>query len=156
MSNRLDPLILAKLQAFSQRRRRLIILRGALAAAATLLATMMLVALIDWLFVLPDTVRWGLSAAAYLTILAVEWRSCLRLLVHAPGPRRLARLVEHAAPNLREDLLSAVELGDPSGDAVNNSGPCSRRTSPRAWKRSIWIACCPCNSSAAPSPFWPA
>jgi hypothetical protein len=121
MSNRLDPLILAKLQAFSQRRRRLIILRGALAAAATLLATMMLVALIDWLFVLPDAVRWGLSAAAYLTILAVEWRSCLRLLVHAPGPRRLARLVEHAAPNLREDLLSAVELGDPSGDAVYDS-----------------------------------
>jgi hypothetical protein len=121
MSNRLDPLILEKLKAFSQRRRRLIILRGALAAAATLLATMMLVAFIDWLFVLPDGARWGLSAAAYLTILAVEWRSCVRLLVYAPGPRRLARLVEHAAPNLREDLLSAVELGDSSGDAVYDS-----------------------------------
>ena len=121
MSNRLDPLILAKLQAFSQRRRRLILFRGALAAVATLLATMMLVAFIDWLFVLPDGVRWGLSAAAYLTILAVEWRSCLRLLVYTPSPKRLARLVEHAAPDLREDLLSAVELGDESGDTVYDS-----------------------------------
>ena len=121
MSNRLDPVILAKLQAFSQRRRRLIIYRGVLTAVATLLATMMLIAFIDWLLVLPDGVRWGMSVAAYLAILVVEWRSCLRLLVFAPDPRRLARLVEHASPNLREDLLSAVELGGESGDAVYDS-----------------------------------
>ncbi len=86
-----------------------------------LLATMMLVALVDWLFVLPDWLRWTLSGVAYAAVIVVEWRSCLRLLVHAPGARRLARLVEHAEPKLREDLLSAVELGDPGSDAAFDS-----------------------------------
>jgi hypothetical protein len=108
----IDPLILRKLDAFSQRRRQLIILRGICAAAATLLLAMMVVALIDAIFVLPDAARWGLSIAAYLAVIVVEWRASLRLLLHAPGPRRLARLVEHAEPKLREDLLSAVELGE--------------------------------------------
>ncbi|HEX8309734.1 MAG TPA: hypothetical protein VF614_00355, partial [Chthoniobacteraceae bacterium] len=111
MSSQLDPKILAKLRAFAARRRKLIIIRGICAAVAMLLATMMLVALIDWIFILPDEVRWGLSAAAYLAVIVVEWRTCLRVLAHAPGPRRLARLLEHAEPRLREDLLSAVELG---------------------------------------------
>ena len=119
--HQIDPLILQKLQAFSQRRRQLILRRGIYAAGTTLLATMMLVAFIDWLFVLPDAVRWALSGAAYLAIIVVEWRSCLRLLISAPGPRRLARLVEHAEPKLREDLLSAVELGEAQPDAVFDS-----------------------------------
>ena len=86
-----------------------------------LLATMMVVALVDWLFVLPDWLRWTLSGVAYAAVIVVEWRSCLRLLVHAPGARRLARLIEHAEPKLREDLLSAVELGDPTSDAAFDS-----------------------------------
>ena len=81
----------------------------------------MVVALVDWLFVLPDWLRWTLSGAAYAAVIVVEWRSCLRLLVHAPGARKLARLVEHAEPKLREDLLSAVELGDPGSDAAFDS-----------------------------------
>jgi hypothetical protein len=117
----IDPLILQKLQAFSQRRRQLIIRRGIYAAITTLLATMMIVAFIDWLFVLSDGVRWALSGAAYLAIIVVEWRSCWRLLVSAPGPRKLARLVEHAEPKLREDLLSAVELGEGQSGAIFDS-----------------------------------
>ena len=121
MNPHLDPVILQKLDAFSQRRRKLIILRGICAAVATLLLAMMVVALIDAIFVLPDWARWTLSAAAYLAVLVVEWRSSLRLLVHAPGPRRLARLVEHAEPKLREDLLSAVELGETqTGEAFDS------------------------------------
>jgi len=121
MSHQIDPIILQKLQAFSQRRRKLIIFRGVCAALATLLATMMLIAFIDWIFVLPDGARLGLSIAAYLAVIFVEWRSCVRLLMHAPGPKRLARLVEHAEPKLREDLLSAVELGDAKSDAAFDS-----------------------------------
>ncbi len=117
----IDPLILAKLDAFSQRRRKLIILRGICAAAATLLLAMMVVALIDAIFVLPDAARWGLSIAAYAAVIVVEWRASLRLLMHAPGSRRLARLVEHAEPRLREDLLSAVELGETqTGEAFDS------------------------------------
>jgi hypothetical protein len=111
MSTPLDPQIAAKLAAFAQRRRKLIIIRGVASGLAMLLATMMFVALVDWLFVLPDGVRWALTGVAYLAVIVTEWRSCLRLLAHAPGPKRLARLVEHAEPKLREDLLSAVELG---------------------------------------------
>ncbi|MEA3211954.1 MAG: hypothetical protein QOE70_5011 [Chthoniobacter sp.] len=121
MSHQIDPLILQKLALFSQRRRKLIIFRGVCAALATLLLTMMLVALIDAIFVLPDVLRWGLSLAAYVAVIVVEWRSCLRLLMHAPDPRRLARLVEHAEPKLREDLISAVELGDAKSDAEFDS-----------------------------------
>ena len=112
----IDPLILKKLDAFSQRRRRLIILRGICAAIATLLLAMMIVALIDAIFILPDAARWGLSLTAYAVVIFVEWRASLRLLMHAPEKRRLARLVEHAEPRLREDLLSAVELGETAGE----------------------------------------
>ncbi len=117
----LDPKISAKLHAFARRRRNLILLRGVASGLAMLLATMLLVALVDWLFVVPDSVRWGLSGLAYLAVLITEWRSCLRVLAHAPGPRRLARLVEHAEPKLREDLLSAVELGAAESGQVLDS-----------------------------------
>ncbi len=119
MSTHLDPLIIKKLQAFARRRRSLIVLRGVCAAIAMLLATMMVVALVDWIFVLDDWIRWTLSGLAYAAVLVAEWRACLRLLVHMPDPRRLARLIEHAEPKLREDLLSAVELGE--GDAALDS-----------------------------------
>lgn len=121
MSTHIDPLILQKLAAFSERRRKLIILRGICAAAATLLLAMMVVALIDAIFVLPDWARWSLSGVAYLAVIIVEWRASLRLLMHAPGSRRLARLVESAEPKLREDLLSAVELGETQGAEVTDS-----------------------------------
>ncbi|MEQ1859819.1 MAG: DUF4175 family protein [Chthoniobacteraceae bacterium] len=117
----LDPRILSKLNAFAQRRRKLILIRGAATACGMLLATMLLVAAADYLFVLPDGVRYGLSAAAYLAVLVAEWRTCLRLLAHAPGPKRLARLIEHAEPKLREDLLSAVELGSEDESRVFDS-----------------------------------
>ncbi len=112
MSTQLDPTIFQKLRAFSQRRRKLILLRGMAAAVSTLLATMMLVALIDWLFILHDWQRWTLSGLAYSAVLFAEWRACVRLLLHSPGARELARLIEHAEPELREDLISAVELGE--------------------------------------------
>ena len=36
---------------------------------AVLLATMMVVAFVDLIFVLPDGLRWGLSGAAYLAVI---------------------------------------------------------------------------------------
>ncbi len=120
MSSKLDPLIQAKLCAFAQRRRRLIIVKGVLAAAAILLCTMLLVALVDFAWLLPDWLRWSLSAVAYLAVLVVVWRQCLRQLIHAPDKRQLARLVEHAEPGLREDLISAVELGQTDGEIFDS------------------------------------
>ena len=120
MSNRLDPLIQEKLRAFARRRRRLIITRGVFAALAMLLLTMFVVAAIDYSFVMPDWARWALSGTAYTAVLIIAWRQCLTWLLHSPDERQLARLVEHAEPQLREDLLSAVELGRGTGDIMDS------------------------------------
>ncbi len=115
MNSLLDPRIAAKLAVFARRRRRLITIRGVCAGLATLLAGMMIVALLDWSFPLPDWARWALSGVAYAAALGVTWFTSLRVLLRVPDARRLARLIESAEPALREDLLSAVELGQGSG-----------------------------------------
>ncbi len=120
MSATLDPLIQEKLSAFAGRRRKLIIIKGVLAAVAMLLLTMLVVAAVDMQWMLPDWLRWSLSGAAYLAVVIVAWRACLGQLLHAPDERQLARLVEHAEPGLREDLLSAVELGRTDGKVFDS------------------------------------
>lgn len=121
MPSTLDPVILRKLEAFGQRWRGLILLRGLCEGVVTLLGTMTLAALVDWLLITPDPVRWALSAAGYLATTAVVWFNCARLLLRTPGPRELARLMEKAEPKLREDLISAVELADSTPDAQYDS-----------------------------------
>ena len=121
MISQLDPVILQKLQAFARRRRLLIIWRGVFAALAMLVGTMMLVAGMDFLFpLMPDWVRWTLSGVAYTAVLVIAWRLCLEQLWHAPDERQMARLVELAEPKLREDLLSAVELGRRPGEGFDS------------------------------------
>ena len=121
MLTHLDPVILQKLRAFARRRRGLILVRGIFAAVAMLVGTMIVVAAVDfWIPFLPDAVRWALSAAAYAAVVVIAWRQCLHQLLHAPDERQIARLVEHAEPGLREDLLSAVELGRAQGDVFDS------------------------------------
>src|SRR4051794_9547420 len=115
MSSALDPKIAAKLDAFARRRRRLIIFRGICAGLAMLGASMMVVAILDFRFLLADWARWTLSGIAYALVIFVVWRACVRLLLKVPDSRRLARLIEGVEPSLREELLSAVELGQSSG-----------------------------------------
>ncbi|MEI6655492.1 MAG: hypothetical protein WCP45_12045, partial [Verrucomicrobiota bacterium] len=116
MNSHLDPVILQKLRAFARRRRGLIVLRGVLATVTTLIVAMLVVAAVDyWIPLLSDTVRWVLSGTAYAAVLGAVWWQVLRPLLHAPDERQIARIVEHAEPKLREDLLSAVELGHAKG-----------------------------------------
>src|SRR5437764_662130 len=84
MTAHLDPLIQQKLSAFAGRRRRLIITRGVFAAVAMLLVTLLIVAIIDYKWEMPDWVRWSLSGGAYLAVIVVAWRHCLTQLFHAP------------------------------------------------------------------------
>ncbi|MBI1370366.1 MAG: hypothetical protein GC162_17155 [Planctomycetes bacterium] len=122
----LDPVTTQKLHDFGRRRRRLILLRGLCAGVVSLLGAMVLIAIPDYLFVLSDTVRYVLSGAAYLTAIIAVWITCLRMIVHIPSERQLARLMETTEPGLHEDLISAVELGgkdaDPSGDSAEFRG----------------------------------
>jgi hypothetical protein len=115
MRGTLDPVTQAKIETFARRRRRLILVRGLCAVLTILLAAMTVVALVDWQILLPDEVRWALSGTAYGLALLAAWFTCMRLVLRSPDPRTLARFIEQVRPELREDLISAVELGDPRG-----------------------------------------
>ncbi len=110
----MDPVVLEKLERFSRRRRFLILLRGACGTVAVWFAAMMLLALADRFVIMPDALRLVLSIVGYAAAAVVFWRICGRQLVRMPDTRELARLIELAAPSLREELLSAVELAEDS------------------------------------------
>src|SRR5579862_2453321 len=115
MRGTLDPLTQRKIDAFARRRRRLILVRGICAVVSILLVTMTLLALIDRFFYMPDEARYAMSSLAYGLAFFGAWYTCARLVWRSLDPRELARLIEGVRPDLREDLISAVELGDPSG-----------------------------------------
>jgi hypothetical protein len=112
MKGSLDPITAQKIDAFARRRLRLILVRGVCSVLTILLALMSALALLDFFVLMADELRWALSGAAYLAALAAAWFTCARIVVRAPDPRELARLIEQARPELREDLISAVELGE--------------------------------------------
>ena len=86
--------------------------RAVAAGIVVLLASMLLIALCDYLWFLSDTVRWLMSLMGYVLAAAAIWFQGLGQLGES-DPKRLARQLESAEPRLREDLLSAVELADP-------------------------------------------
>lgn len=117
----LDPTVVSRLRQFGQRRFRLLAARGLCAGIVTFLLCLTVVAAIDWYWVLSDTVRWSLSGAAYaLTFIAV-WMLSLRKLVRTPAREELAAYVEDMQPELRENLLSAVELATDDPASVTDS-----------------------------------
>ncbi len=106
------------LSHFARRRRVLLVLRAIAAGIIFFVATMILVAVCDYLWLLSDGLRWLLSLCGYAITFAAMWWLGLRH-VGANDPRQLARQLETADPRLREDLLSAVELADP--ESANGS-----------------------------------
>jgi len=110
----LDPVVMEKIGRFSRRRKALILWRGICGALAVWFATMITLALVDRFIVIPDIVRLVLSVTGYVATAVVFWVESGRHLVHLPGPREIARLIEVAAPQLREELLAAVELAETS------------------------------------------
>ena len=122
MSVQVDPIILQKLDDFRCRRRNLIFLRGFCSAVVSLLAVFSTIAVADYLTQarMPDEVRTALSYIGYAIVVFAVWRTCARLLIHLPSKRHLARLIEQTAPDLREDLLSAVELGRDDGAELDS------------------------------------
>ncbi|MCP4782152.1 MAG: hypothetical protein GY878_01210 [Fuerstiella sp.] len=117
----LDPTVVRKLRQFGRRRFRMIAVRGLCAAIATFLTCMAFVAFLDWGWILSDNVRWGLSGAAYFLTAAVAWWVSGRKILHTPAQEEIASQVEDAEPELRENLLSAVELATDNPDAVTDS-----------------------------------
>ena len=117
----LDPTVVGKLQRFGRRRFRMLVARGICAALVTFLLCIAFVALIDWYWVLTDQVRWILSGSAYLVTAIVVWATSVRKLLQTPAREELATHVEDAEPELRQNLLSAVELATDRPDTVHDS-----------------------------------
>ncbi|MEQ9407954.1 MAG: hypothetical protein RIK87_09525 [Fuerstiella sp.] len=121
MSVSLDPTVAGKLQQFGRRRFRLLLARGICAGIVSLVLCVALVAAVDWYWLLSDRVRWLLSGLAYLTVFGVVWFTCLRRLIRSPATEEIAAQVEQCEPQLRENLLSAVELAADDPAAVHDS-----------------------------------
>lgn len=122
MNPELDPIITSKLDDFRSRRRNLILLRGLCSGVLSFLGTFVLIALIDYLTEgrMSVDLRGGLSLVGYSIILVMLWQTCIGPLLNLPSTKKLARLLEQSSPELKEDLLSAVELGI-SDQAVSDS-----------------------------------
>ena len=121
METRLDPVTLYKLRTFAKRRNRLIAVRGACAVVATALAAMSVVAFIDLLLVLPGWARITLSLTAYALAFSVLYLTSIRWFLRPADLSQLARMFEAGHKELKEKILSAVELGRPSPEAVHDS-----------------------------------
>ena len=117
-----DPVILKKLEDFRVRRRNLILLRGICTGFVTLILTFTTIALIDFATQarMPDDLRTGLSILGYAFVIWAVWKTSARMLVHLPSHRELARLLEQIKPEMKQDILSAVELGSQGGE-INDS-----------------------------------
>jgi hypothetical protein len=122
MNPKLDPIITRKLNDFRSRRRNLILLRGLCSGTLSFLGTFVLIALLDYLTQgrISGDFRSGLSIIGYCIVLVTVWKTCINSLLQLPSAQKLARLLEQASPELKEDLLSAVELGISSHDSSDS------------------------------------
>jgi len=121
MSHHLDPLVSRKLQQFQGRRRRLIIARGLSAGLLAFVLGMAAVALIDWYWLLADSTRWYMSGAVYVEVVLAVWLAGLRRLIYVPAREEVAEQIELTEPELRENLLAAVELATDDPSAIHDS-----------------------------------
>ncbi len=107
----LDELTRRRLLEFGRRREQLLWWRGLLGALAATLGALMVATAADAAWVLEDWVRMALSLSAWALGAFELWRLTLRHLRGRRDLARLARWFEAARPDLREEVLSAVELG---------------------------------------------
>lgn len=110
MNIALRPSTLRVLNAFRHRRQQLLWCRAGLSLLAVALAAVIVIALLDRVRFMPEWLRPWTTLLAYGGGLWAAWRVALRFLRHARDETGVARLMETAAPALRERLLSAVEL----------------------------------------------
>jgi hypothetical protein len=121
MSVHLAPVVAKKLEQFRRRRFMLILARGLCSGVITFLICFAIVSAIDWYWLLDDQVRWYLSGAAYICVAIAVWVTCLRRMIHLPAMEEIATQMEMTEPELRENLLSAVELATDDEAALNDS-----------------------------------
>ena len=102
----------------------LVFFRGACCGVLFFLSALLVLAIADWLIVMDDRTRYGLSGVVYLIGLLTTWFICVRPLLKFIDERELAAMIEEEKPALRAELLSAVEL---SGDGEGLDSKALRR-----------------------------
>jgi hypothetical protein len=112
MDPNLDPSIRRQLTAFRSRWRVLLFGRGLCITLLVLLAGLLLLMVTDGGLSLNQAERVWASGAVYGVVLVVLIVACIWRPRRLPDERGLATLMEKADPDLREDLLSAVELSN--------------------------------------------
>ena len=121
MATGLDPHVVDKLNRFRRRRQRLLIVRGLCAGIVAFLLCFSVISFIDWRWLLTDSARWTLSCAGYAIVAVTVWLTSLRRLAHIPALTEIATQFEHSEPELRERLLSAVELASDNPNHIHDS-----------------------------------
>lgn len=109
----LDPITLRSLDAFRRRRGLLLLLRALGVGTLVFVSLALTLATLDYLLFFPDSFRWSLSIAIYVATAAAMWFTGIAPL-RVRDEIEIAKHVESVSPNLREDLVSAVELSDPN------------------------------------------
>ena len=117
----LRPATVEALHRFRARHNALLWQRAALFWLASGIAFLLLVALMDRAGLLPDGVRPWCTLAGYLACAFAGWKTTLRFLQSPGNQLESARVAEHAAPEVREQLLAAVELSRQDPKSVTDS-----------------------------------
>ncbi len=112
MYTNLDPVISGKLSHFRRRWRTLILLRGLCLSLIFAFGLVLLLTMADWIFAPSDIVRLWLLGVAAVVAAALLVRAVMKTFLRAADLRDMAVLLEKARPDLREDLVAAVELSD--------------------------------------------
>lgn len=112
MSAVIDPIIHDRLSRYLRRQRRWVVLRALLVALALWIIAILIVTWIDGTWVIERGTRslltlsaYGLAAAAFMRLAIARQSESERL-------RRAALALEQARPEMRDRLLSAVELAE--------------------------------------------
>ncbi|QDV43784.1 hypothetical protein Enr13x_36420 [Stieleria neptunia] len=114
----LDPITTRALVAFRRRRGMLLVARAIGVGLLVFISLALVLATLDYLFFFSDAVRWALSIGIYVATAAAMWLTGFSSFA-VRDELEIARHVESVAPNLRENLVAAVELADP--DSTNGS-----------------------------------
>lgn len=102
-----------RLDAFRRRRQVLRVARAAGFVVLTFVVVLVIALTLDAL-IIQDAVRWLGGFAVYTVLFALGGWLCIRPLLQSRNLLIEARLLEQQVPSLREHLLSAVELSQPS------------------------------------------
>lgn len=107
----LPDAIQRKLDALASRIRRVVLTRGVLATlAAALIALAILMGIDTWFTILSTSLRFALSIAALVFVLAIFWFKLIQPARQKYTPSEIARIIESRHPELQERISTAVEL----------------------------------------------